>query len=130
MKKNKYKSCLVLIAHGSKDPLWCKPFERIVNKVKKGLPQNAVRLAYLELALPSISEVIKDLARENITDIKLLPLFMAIGSHVNRDIKELVLKTRRKLPNLKIKILPPIGKHPEVSSLICEIIKGYSNIDL
>ena len=129
LKKNKYKkykSCLILIAHGSKDPRWCKPFERIVNKLKKELSGNMVQLAYIEFALPPLSKVISNLRRKKVNDIKLLPLFMAVGFHIKRDIKEIISKTKSENPELKIEMLPPVGEHPKMQSLICEIIKEIS----
>lgn len=127
LKKNKHKISpyLILIAHGSKDPSWCKPFKRILNKLRKELPRNTIKLAYTELANPSLNKVVKNLIRKKVKYIKLLPLFMSAGSHINRDIKGFILKVKKNLPKLKVEVLPPIGKHPKIGLLICEIIKEY-----
>ncbi|MBI3590852.1 MAG: CbiX/SirB N-terminal domain-containing protein [Candidatus Melainabacteria bacterium] len=131
MKKNKYKKykhCLILIAHGSKELQWRRPFERLIGKLKRELPGDYISIAYIESLKPSLSEVMKNLSNKKSANyIKLLPLFMAAGSHINRDIKELVSRARKKSPKLKIEVLPPIGEHPKISSVICEIIKGYLN---
>jgi sirohydrochlorin cobaltochelatase len=42
------KEGLVLFAHGSRDPEWARPFERIAAILRERLPATAVGLAFLE----------------------------------------------------------------------------------
>jgi hypothetical protein len=47
-------ACLVLLAHGSKDPRWRAPFERIAQELQKKLGKQRVRLAYMEFVGPTL----------------------------------------------------------------------------
>jgi len=42
------KQGIVLVAHGSRDPEWSRPFERLAAALEKKLPAVAVALCYLE----------------------------------------------------------------------------------
>ena len=46
--------CLVLLAHGSRDPQWRVPFERIVDAVQGQSGKTKVRLAYMEFIEPTL----------------------------------------------------------------------------
>ena len=111
---------LILLAHGSRDPRWAEPFQRLARDVGSAAPAK-VRLAYMEFARPTLAEVVAELAAEGIRQARLLPLFMAGGAHVARDIPEQVAAARSAHPGLAIEVLPPIGENPRVFALLAEI---------
>jgi sirohydrochlorin ferrochelatase len=47
-------SRLILFAHGSRDPRWRKPFEKLPSSVAAELGSKCVRLAYLEMFRPTL----------------------------------------------------------------------------
>jgi hypothetical protein len=57
------KSCLVLLAHVSKDPRWREPFEKLFLKVVKD--SERLKLAYMEFTGPTLLDVADDCARKN-----------------------------------------------------------------
>ena len=115
-------SCLILLAHGSKDPKWCKSFENLV----VGAGHDLHLLAYMDLVEPSLFSVTKQLSNNGTKKIKILPLFMSGGGHIDKDIPELVKELKAKFPNIDFEILPPIGEHPKVILEMKEIIKEYA----
>ncbi len=120
-------SCTVLLAHGSPDLRWKEPFEKIVLNLKKESGENNIKLAYMDFIKPTFEEVVKELFNENIKEMKLLPLFMSGGGHVERDIPKLVTSVKKLFPGIGIDILPPIGEHTKVSSVMIKVIKEYCN---
>ena len=115
-------SAIILLAHGSPDLRWKEPFEKIVSNFSKKIN---IKLAYMDFIKPTFEDAVKELFDKNINQIKLLPLFMAGGGHVDRDIPKLVSSAKKRFPKIEVDILPPIGEHTEVSSIMIDVIKGY-----
>ena len=84
----------ILLAHGSRDHGWRKPFEKLLEKCKKGSPKKIFCLSYLELCKPNLGDVVKDLLWNNhkITTFSIHPLFLSSGVHVNEDIQKILIQ--------------------------------------
>ena len=117
------KSCLVLLAHGSRNPGWRAPFEALLRDLRRESGEDRVCLAYLQLAEPSLSSVVRDLATFGTRAIRILPLLIATGNHAEGDIPAEVAALRKKHPDLAITILPPIGSHPQFKTMMRELVK-------
>jgi sirohydrochlorin ferrochelatase len=63
--------CLVLLAHGSKDPRWCVPFERIVDAVRGQSEKTKVRLAYMEFIEPTLMDVAHECVGQQILHLNI-----------------------------------------------------------
>jgi sirohydrochlorin cobaltochelatase len=105
-------SCLILLAHGSKNPQWAKPFEKLVCELKHEVGDGKVFLCFMENAEPSMHQVAKGLAENGTRHLRILPLFMATGNHLQQDIPAQVAAVRTELPELTVELLPPVGEHP------------------
>jgi sirohydrochlorin cobaltochelatase len=112
---------LILFAHGSRDPRWAEPFQRLARDAAAAASPARVRLAFMEFTGPTLADVAGELAAEGIRHARLLPLFMAGGAHVARDIPDQVAAVRDAHPELEIEVLAPIGEDPRVFALLTEI---------
>jgi sirohydrochlorin cobaltochelatase len=113
------KESIVLFAHGSRDPDWARPFQRISTELARGLPGTEIRLAYLEHMRPSLPEALAELAAAGVASVRVVPLFFGLGGHLRQDLPRLVAAAD---PRLKIVIDPPIGEQPAVIEAIAEAI--------
>jgi sirohydrochlorin cobaltochelatase len=113
------KEGIVLLGHGSRDPEWSQPFERIAVSVGKRLPAVAVALAYLEHG-PSLEEAVTALAAKGALSIRVVPLFLGTGGHVKEDLPKLVAQAKR--PEIQVVLDKPIGEQPEVVEAIAAAI--------
>jgi len=112
---------IVLFAHGSRDPEWARPFERIAAALSKR-KEFLVRIAYLELMQPSLDAAIADLVASGVASIRIVPLFFGAGGHVREDLPRLVAAAN---PPVPVTIDPPIGEQAEVVEAIAgAIAKG------
>ena len=68
---------MVLFAHGSRDPNWRAPFERLRREVADSMGEESVRLAYLEFEPPGLDEVLAEASVDRIQRVVILPLFIA-----------------------------------------------------
>ncbi len=96
---------LVLVAHGSPDPDWRRPLERLVEQLAGEL-DDAVALAYLAHP-PSITDAIATLAQAGHRRVLVVAALLSPGGrHVKRDIPEAVADARREFPQLDIELEP------------------------
>jgi sirohydrochlorin cobaltochelatase len=111
------KTGLILFAHGSRDPQWRLPFEAMLQKAQAE-HAGPVALAFLECMQPSLDEAIDALAQAHVTHIRIVPVFLAVGSHVRKDLPELIAQSRDKHPGLFISATAAIGEQPEIQAAI------------
>jgi sirohydrochlorin cobaltochelatase len=111
------KEALVLFAHGSRDPEWAKPFEKIRDEVsRRGFD---VRLAFLERMRPSLAEALGELDAQGVERIRVVPLFLGYGGHLKQDLPALVAAAK---PKAQVTIDAPVGEEPEVIGAIAALI--------
>jgi sirohydrochlorin cobaltochelatase len=100
---------IVLLAHGSREPEWSAPFERLAQRVRsRGAARVAV--AYLELSPPTLDKAIAELIGDGVTEIVVAPLFFAPGGHVRRDLPRSIERLRARHPGVTMDVLPTIGE--------------------
>lgn len=116
------KSHTILIAHGSKDPRWRMPFEVILADLRAELGEGKVSLAYMEFATPDLLSVVNNLTNKGLDSFRILPLFMSSGAHVSKDIPAIVEDIKSKKTGLNFEILPAIGEHKLIVSMLKNII--------
>lgn len=121
-------SANVLLAHGSRDPQWQKPFEAIVETIKNKDQDNAnanqptrVELSYMELCEPSLEKTCEQLAKDGYTHINIYPIFFAAGRHLRIDVP-LQLEAIEKELGIKTLLHPPIGQEETVQAAITQVI--------
>lgn len=119
------KSCLILLAHGSRKPSWRKPFKQLLRHLRKECGAGRIYLSFMESTKPSLPDLVCSLVEKGIRYIQILPLFMASGNHMRRDVPEQVRILKKKYPGLNVKILPPIGSHPRFITMMHDLIREY-----
>lgn len=111
-------TCLVLLAHGSRDPEWRVPFEELRDGLAVELGPERVRLAYMEMTAPTLRETVLEAATEGWDRLVVLPLFLATGRHMNVDVPRLVAEARTAAPGLEIVLRPAVGEHPGIFGVL------------
>jgi sirohydrochlorin cobaltochelatase len=118
--------CLVLMAHGSRDPRWCGTFECLYAGVRDRFGEN-IRLAYMEFVGPTLMDIARECYGKGVRSLRVLPLFMAGGAHVTTDIPEQIQKLRSEFPALTVEAMAPIGEDPRMFAVIQEIIGEHAH---
>jgi len=113
------KESIVLFAHGSREPEWAQPFERIASKLRN---EFRVELAYLEQMRPTLEEAIASLASKGAQRVRIVPLFLGTGGHVREDLPKLARAARERHAGIEIVLEPPIGERAEVTDAIAAVI--------
>ena len=113
------KQGIALIAHGSRDPEWRRPFERIAAALEKRLPSVAVALCYLEHG-PSIDEALAALVAKGAGTIRVVPLFLGAGGHVRNDLPALQRELEAAHPLVQWRLRPAIGETGSVIAAMAD----------
>ncbi len=122
------KEGIVLFAHGSREPSWAEPFEKIARELKRRSPGMAVELAYLEVMKPSLDETVASLAAAGARRVRVVPLFLGAGGHIRDDLPRLAAAARARHPALEIVLETTIGERAEVIEALAAVIsKGISD---
>lgn len=113
---------LILMAHGSRDARWRMPFEVLISSLKEEIGQEKIDLAYMEFCSPSLEQVIESSYKDGVRSIKILPLFMAGGAHLNDDVPKILESIAGTYDSLEITMLRPIGEHQEIIKALKSIV--------
>ncbi|MFT4124988.1 MAG: sirohydrochlorin chelatase [Gordonia sp. (in: high G+C Gram-positive bacteria)] len=81
---------LLLAAHGSRDPRFADTAGRVRYAVAQRLPATDVRLAFLDLNAPSVTEALAALGG----DCVVVPLLLAPGHHSDVDLPAIIAQSR------------------------------------
>lgn len=99
----------ILLAHGSKDPLWCQTLAEGLESMRESLTQ-PVSLAYMELASPSLEELVESRYQFGDRHFTVLPLFFAAGRHLLVDVPAQLQALKQHYGDTEFVLNEPLGK--------------------
>ena len=111
---------VILLAHGSSDIQWLQPFNALEQQVRQQEP--ALRLAYMELAEPSLEQVIEEACHQGFREFAVLPLFFAAGRHLRQDVPRQIAAIAQER-QVEIQLLAPVGEHPALADALLRIVR-------
>jgi sirohydrochlorin cobaltochelatase len=117
---------LILIAHGSRDPVWRGSLEALTQSVGDSLPREQVRLAFMQFTGPTLPEVVREGLAAGHGEFRILPLFMASAGHVDKDVKPLVEELAAAHPEARLEVMTPLGEDRLLPHLIVDIANRFS----
>lgn len=108
---------ILLFAHGSRDPQWKRPFESILNETQSQA-KGPVALAFLESMQPDFQSGVNQLVAEGAQSIRVIPIFLATGSHLRHDLPMLIAQAMGAHPSVPITVATAIGETREIQTAI------------
>ncbi len=105
------KTALILFAHGARDPEWANPMRRVQAAVRSRQPGVPVELAFLEFMAPTLPDCIAGLLADGVGKIVVMPMFIARGGHLKRDVPEMLAALRLAHPQVEFVLGDAIGEH-------------------
>ena len=105
---------LLIIGHGTRDATGVAQFRQLIGRVRDQsagwLP--AVDGGFIELAAPSVSEVVPRLAGGRPTELVAVPLVLSAAGHGKGDIPAALAREQVRHPGLRYRYGRPLGPHP------------------
>lgn len=122
-------SANILLAHGSRDPQWQKPFQQMLASIRQdeqnnnhsGSEPTRIELAYMELCSPSLEETCHQLQQDGYQEVHIYPVFFAAGRHLRIDVPKQLHQLEQDLA-IKTQLHPPIGQEKAVQHAITQVI--------
>ncbi len=111
---------IILLAHGSSDRRWCQTFEQLAAPTVTAVPGSVI--AYMELSSPSMNDEIARAAADGCREVTVLPLFLAAGRHLRKDVPGMIAELEKQYP-LTIRLAPPIGESPQLGIAIRSVVE-------
>ena len=113
-------TALIVFAHGSR----VEPANEAVRRVASELAQTGscrlVEAAFLELGRPSLEEAADLVVERGAGRVVILPYFLTLGMHMERDLPRLVEAIACKHKGLEISVAPPLDGHRGLVEILKE----------
>lgn len=117
------KTALILFAHGARDPEWANPMRRVCAAVRAQAPGLRVELAFLEFMAPTLADCAEALLAEGHARLVVLPMFIAQGGHLKRDVPLLIDDLRRRHPHATVELATAVGEaEPIVQAMAVHVL--------
>jgi sirohydrochlorin cobaltochelatase len=111
---------ILLFGHGARNPEWAQPFHRIRDAILTQQPEALVEPGFLELLRPSFDEGVDCLVRQGATEIVVVPIFMAAGSHIKKDLPQMAANAMDRHAGLVIALAAPVGEAGPVRAAMAD----------
>ncbi len=113
---------IALLAHGSRDDRWKKPFILLENKLRKSMRQVITKVAYLQDSEPDIWAVVDDMAQAGVDQIVIAPMFLAVGAHSRKDFPIIAKELKEKYSDISFEWTEVIGEWEETLDALGKVI--------
>jgi sirohydrochlorin cobaltochelatase len=88
------------------------------------LSSSPTSLAFLECMAPTLEQAIDDMVSAGIKQITVVPVFLAVGSHVRKDLPLLLEAARLKHPEVTLQASAAVGEQPAIQDAIAAFALG------
>jgi len=123
-------TALILFAHGARDPEWANPMRRVQAAIRQQVAGVPVELAFLEFMAPTLPETIVQLVGKGAGKIVVLPMFIARGGHLKKELPEMMETLRTTYPEVVFVLGGAIGEHEIVVQAMAEAALAVAGSEL
>ena len=111
---------IVIFAHGSSVDTANDAVRLVAGEVARQGGFELVEAAFLELGEPDLAAAVTRLATRGARRILIVPYFLTLGVHLQRDLPRLVERIRGVHPSLEIRVAQPLDGHPWMSQALVD----------
>lgn len=120
---------IVVFAHGSSVAAANDAVRQVAAEMARrgGFPLVAV--AFLDCAQPDLKQAISDLAASGSRRFLVVPYFLTLGTHLQRDLPRMVRDILEQWPGIEIEVRPPLDGHPALADILVERVRGAATLE-
>ncbi|MEP7365013.1 MAG: CbiX/SirB N-terminal domain-containing protein [Acidobacteriota bacterium] len=111
---------IVIFAHGSSVESANEAVRRVAADFARQGGYSEVEPAFLEKGQPDLAGAVRLLAARGVRDVHVLPYFLTLGIHLQRDLPLMVAGVEQELPGVKITVAPPLDGHPAMTTALLD----------
>ncbi|HUQ95940.1 MAG TPA: CbiX/SirB N-terminal domain-containing protein [Bryobacteraceae bacterium] len=114
------KTAIILFAHGSSVESANEAVRHVTAEVGRAGGFPWMDTAFLEAAHPTLAESIARMAGQGAERVIVVPYFLTLGIHLQRDLPRIVGELSERHKGLSIEVAPPLDGHPALQQIVLE----------
>jgi sirohydrochlorin ferrochelatase len=114
----------VVFAHGSSIESANEAVRTVTAKLKERAGLQAVEAAFLEGGCPDLRGAVETLSARGVRSVVVIPYFLTLGLHLQRDLPRLLREIESAHPGLSIDVAPPLDGHPAMIDALLDRAQG------
>lgn len=117
------KTISLLLFHGSARNDAIVAAEKFLVNLRRTADNAAVSMCFLRGQQPDLPTALENLVIEGYGEVRLIPLFLLPGAHVNEDIPGMIEAFCKKHPEITVKTLPCLVEIDDFIRMLAKIIQ-------
>ena len=113
----------IVFAHGSSVESANQAVRAVALEVFQRGGYPVVEAAFLEGGRPDLPEAVTGLAAQGLARVVVIPYFLTLGLHLQRDLPRLIDDLKLLNPHLDIEVTPPLDAHPALIDALLDRAK-------
>jgi sirohydrochlorin cobaltochelatase len=97
--------------------------QRVRERIRADAPDLTVELAFLEFIAPTLETAVDTLVGQGVSRIRIVPVFLAQGGHLKRDIPALLEAARTRHPGCEFTLARAVGEDAGVIAAIADFAR-------
>lgn len=110
----------MIFAHGSSVASANEAVRSVTADVARQGGFELVEAAFLEQAAPDLAEAVGRLAARGASRVLVVPYFLTLGLHLQRDLPRIVADIARSESGVEIRVTPPLDGHPAMAQALLD----------
>ena len=111
---------IIVFAHGSRVESANEAVRAVARDLVRASGCECVVAAFLELGQPDLAGAADQLAAAGVERIIIIPYFLILGLHMERDLPRLVEQIVQSHKGLQIEVTPPLDGHPGLVQILAD----------
>jgi sirohydrochlorin ferrochelatase len=111
---------IVVFGHGSRIESANQAVRRAAADLARAGGYTHVEAAFLELGKPDLAGAVAQLAERGVESVLVIPYFLTLGIHLERDLPQLIARIEAEHPGLTIRVTPPLDGHPALTQILVD----------
>jgi len=113
-------TALIVFAHGSRIESANDGVRAVARQLAELGSFRHVEPAFLELGQPDLAGAVERLAQQGVLCIVVIPYFLTLGIHLERDLPKIVAALAAAHPRIDIRVTSPLEGHPALVPILLE----------
>lgn len=111
---------IVIFAHGSRIESANEAVRAVAREVARAGGFELAGVAFLETYLPGLDETVARLADQGAARVLVVPYFLTLGLHLQRDLPRIVEDVARVHAGVEVRVTPPLDGHPALAGIVLD----------
>lgn len=115
---------IVVFAHGSSVESANEAVRSVAAHFARRGGFELVEPAFLEQGKPDLAGAVERLSQRGATSVVVIPYFLTLGLHLQRDLPRIVAEISRIHQGMEIRVTPPLDGHPAMVEALLDRARG------